>query len=116
MNSDFSQSTNPANKAGSEASFGADATLHLAITGRFGLDVHQAFREAYRPYVGRARRCVIDLSECTGIDSAGMAQLLILRDLLGLAQAQFLLSGSNEDVTRLLGYANFDQLFTVIPR
>lgn len=101
---------------GSEASFGADQTLHIALAGRFGLDAHSSFRAAYQPYIGRAQRCVIDMTECLSIDSAGLAQLLILKDLLGLEPAQFLLSGCGADVTRLLGYANFDQLFTVIPR
>ncbi|MBB3167129.1 STAS domain-containing protein [Simiduia aestuariiviva] len=116
MSTDHQQDRLIGGGASSRASLGERRTLCISVSGRFGLDAHQAFRDAYQPFLMRARRCEIDLHDCEGIDSAGLAQLLILRDLIGLEQSQFLLKGCSADVCRLLGYANFDRLFTVIPR
>lgn len=99
-----------------EAQLDPNQTLRLTVSGRFGLEAHAAFRAAYQPYLGRVRKCEVCLRECTAIDSAGLAQLLILRDLTGLGPAQFSLVDCSNDVCRLLGYANFESLFTIIPR
>lgn len=99
-----------------EAQLDPNQTLRLTVSGRFGLDAHAAFRAAYQPYLGRVRKCEVCLRDCSAIDSAGLAQLLILRDLTGLGAAQFFLLECGVEVCKLLDYANFDSLFTIIPQ
>lgn len=87
----------------------------LKVTGRLGLNAHHAFRSAYAPYLRGLKRCEVNLEECPSIDSSGMAILLILRDQAKLEPEQFSITQCCPEVFKVLGYANFDQIFTVKP-
>lgn len=89
--------------------------LLIKVSGRLGLGVQQDFQRAYQPFLKGIDLCEIDLFSCTGIDSSGMALLLILRNHLNLESAQFLITHCSPDVYKVLGYANFQELFTVKP-
>ena len=102
-----------------ENSVSASATkglLRIEVHGRLGLNMHGEFRRAYQPFLRGVDRCEVDMSACTGIDSSGMALLLILRDQTHLDAEQLLIKSCNPDVARVLGYANFDKLFTINPQ
>lgn len=90
-----------------------DHRLVIRVQGRLGLNLHHEFRQAFRPYLEAMDSCEVDLSDCTGIDSSGMALLLILREQSGLNPAQLSITHCPEDVVRVLGYANFNKLFTI---
>lgn len=89
--------------------------LVIVVHGRLGLGCHPKFHKAYSDQLDGINRCEVDLSECTGVDSSGMAMLLILRDQAQLSGEQMLISHCNAEVYRALGYANLNQLFTVSP-
>ncbi|WP_390592058.1 STAS domain-containing protein [Simiduia litorea] len=87
--------------------------LVIRVSGRLGLNAHHDFRQAYMPHVRGLTKCEVNLQGCTGIDSSGMAILLILRDQAKLEPEQFSITHCNPEVYKVLGYANFDQIFTV---
>lgn len=87
--------------------------LRIRVSGRLGLNLHSEFRRAYQPLLRGVDRCEVDMGNCTGIDSSGMALLLILRDQTSLEPEQLLIRHCNADVARVLGYANFNKLFTI---
>ncbi|AFU99990.1 STAS domain-containing protein [Simiduia agarivorans] len=89
--------------------------LRIRVCGKLGLNLHSEFRRAYQPLLRGVERCEVDMANCSGIDSSGMALLLILRDQTKLDAEQLIISHCNEDVDRVLGYANFNKLFTIIP-
>ena len=87
--------------------------LTIGIVGRFNLELHKEFRKAFEGQPRRYERYDIDMTECTGIDSAGLGMLLILRDYSQLNRTGLCLIDCPRDVRQVLSYANFEQLFTI---
>lgn len=87
--------------------------LVLEVVGRFNLDLHKAFRKAFENQPNRYERYAVNLAQCTGIDSAGLGMLLILRDYTQLNRDDLKLMNCPADVRQVLSYANFEQLFSI---
>ena len=87
--------------------------LRIAIEGRFDFSAHEAFRVAYEARGQRFDRYEVDLRKASHLDSAALGMLLLLRDHAGGESAQVRFVNCNPDVRRILGIANFDQLFSI---
>ena len=91
----------------------SEGELVISVARRLGLTAHHDFRQAYMPHLRGLIKCEVNLQACTGIDSSGMAILLILRDQANLEPEQFSITDCSPEIFKVLGYANFDQIFTV---
>lgn len=90
-----------------------DRGLVISIVGRFNLELHKEFRKAFEGQSERYERYAVNMAKCTGIDSAGLGMLLILRDYTKLNRDDLHLIQCPADVRQVLSYANFEQLFTI---
>ncbi len=84
----------------------------IAIDGRFDFAQHKAFRSAYKDADTKAMHFVVDLSDASYLDSSALGMLLLLREHVGSDPSRVRITGSGEDVRRVLRIANFDKLFT----
>jgi len=87
--------------------------LIIGIIGRFNLELHKKFRKVFEEQPRRYERYAVNMQHCTGIDSAGLGMLLILRDFTQLSREDLRLIQCPADVRQVLNYANFEQLFTI---
>lgn len=87
--------------------------LVISVVGRFNLELHKPFRKAFEGETTRYKRYAVNMAKCTGIDSAGLGMLLILRDYTQLNRDDLRLLQCPADVRQVLSYANFNQLFTI---
>ena len=85
--------------------------LQIEIEGRFDFSAHQDFRAAYEGR--RFERYEVDLRKTSYLDSSALGMLLLLRDHAGGETGHVRLVNCNADVRRILGIANFDQLFAI---
>ena len=83
----------------------------IAIDGRFDFAQHKAFSDANRDKDARSKRFVVDMSDSSYLDSSALGMLLLLREHVGGDPARVRITGSSEDVRRVLKIANFDKLF-----
>lgn len=93
----------------------ADACTTLKLSGRFDFNTHREFRSAYEPLVPDAsvRRVVVDFSAVDYLDSSALGMLLMLRDKLGGANKEIMLTGVTGNVKQVLDIANFGKLFQI---
>lgn len=87
--------------------------LTIAVEGRFDFSQHRDFRNAYQNIAPGSMRFVVDLSRATYLDSSALGMLLLLREHVGGEPGSVRITGSNEEVRRVLKIANFDKLFTL---
>lgn len=87
----------------------------IKLSGRFDFNTHREFRSAYESLVGDAavRSVVVDLSGVDYLDSSALGMLLMLRDKLGGANKEVMLSGVRGNVKQVLDIANFGKLFQI---
>ncbi len=88
-------------------------SLVIDVVGRFGFDLHRQFRQSYEEQPKRYKRYAVNLKQCDSIDSTGLGMLLMLRDFAGLGKEGLLLVHCCEEVSQVLKYAGFDELFTI---
>ncbi len=88
-------------------------TLTIAVEGRFDFSQHRDFRNAYQNVTPSSMQFVVDLSRATYLDSSALGMLLLLREHVGGDPGSVRITGSNEEVRRVLKIANFDKLFTL---
>lgn len=89
------------------------ATVKLA--GRFDFNTHREFRSAYEPLVTdpTVRSVVVDFAGVDYLDSSALGMLLMLRDKLGGANKEVVLTGVRGNVKQVLDIANFGKLFSI---
>lgn len=87
----------------------------IKLSGRFDFNTHRDFRSAYEPLVGNAtvRAVAVDFSAVDYLDSSALGMLLMLRDKLGGANKDVVLTGVNGNVKQVLDIANFGKLFQI---
>ncbi|QIK38279.1 STAS domain-containing protein [Caldichromatium japonicum] len=88
-------------------------SLIIAVEGRFDFSQHRDFRNAYQNVAPGSLRFIVDLSRATYLDSSALGMLLLLREHVGGRPDNICITGTNEDVRRVLKIANFDKLFTI---
>ena len=87
----------------------------LKLAGRFDFNTHHEFRTAVDPlsvYPDLAA-VTIDFSEVEYLDSSALGMLLMLRDKMGGAKKEVILSGVRGNVKQVLEIANFGKLFRI---
>lgn len=84
----------------------------LSVVGEFTFGMNREFREAYKANAGAAG-FVIDLSQSTYMDSAGLGMLVQLRDFAGGNKASVSITGANETIHNILQVAKFNKLFEI---
>jgi anti-anti-sigma factor len=87
----------------------------IRLSGRFDFNTHREFRSAYEPLVADAaiRSVTVDFTGVDYLDSSALGMLLMLRDKLGGASKEVLLTGVRGNVKQVLDIANFGKLFQI---
>ena len=87
----------------------------LKLAGRVDLNTHHEFRTAVDPLSVDPDLAVvtIDFSEVEYLDSSALGMLLMLRDKMGGAKKEVILSGVRGNVKQVLDIANFGKLFRI---
>lgn len=83
----------------------------IAIDGRFDFAQHKDFRNAYQNIAPGSMKFIVDLSKASYLDSSALGMLLLLREHVGGERGSVCITGSSEEVRRVLKIANFDKLF-----
>ncbi|MGQ9658846.1 MAG: STAS domain-containing protein [Thermochromatium sp.] len=83
----------------------------ISIDGRFDFTQHKEFRSAYKDIAPGSMRFVVDLTRASYLDSSALGMLLLLREHVGGDPNSVRITGSSEEVRRVLKIANFDRLF-----
>lgn len=91
------------------------AKAFIKLSGRFDFNTHREFRGAYEPLVGESdiRVVSVDFSGVDYLDSSALGMLLMLRDKLGGANKEVMLTGVRGNVKQVLDIANFGKLFQI---
>ena len=90
-----------------------NASLRIAVAGRFDFSCHESFRSAYEDQEDICDQFVVDLTETEYLDSSALGMLLLLRDHGGGDGANIQIVGCNETVRKAFTISNFDQLFDI---
>lgn len=87
----------------------------IKLTGRFDFNTHREFRSAYESLLTdpEVRLVTVDFAGVDYLDSSALGMLLMLRDKLGGANKEVLLSGVSGNVKQVLDIANFGKLFQI---
>ena len=87
----------------------------ILLTGRFDFNAHREFRAAYEPLIADAAvlGVTVDFSGVDYLDSSALGMLLMLRDKLGGANKEIILTGVRGNVKQVLDIANFGKLFQI---
>jgi anti-anti-sigma factor len=87
----------------------------IKLVGRFDFNTHREFRAAYEPLVADSaiRAVAVDFAGVDYLDSSALGMLLMLRDKLGGANKEVVLSGVRGNVKQVLDIANFGKLFQI---
>lgn len=87
-------------------------TAILFVKGRFDIASYEAFNRAYTEFIGRAEQFQVDLSMTTFMDSSALGMLLLLREKAG-GSVHIELINADDEVSKILQIAQFQQLFTI---
>jgi anti-anti-sigma factor len=92
---------------------GAKAAIKLA--GRFDFNTHRDFHNICDPLIANreVREIAIDFDEVDYLDSSALGMLLMLRDKVGGAGKDVVLTGVRGNVKQVLDIANFGKLFKI---
>jgi HptB-dependent secretion and biofilm anti anti-sigma factor len=87
----------------------------LKLAGRFDFNAHHEFRTAVDPLWADPdlTAVTIDFSEVEYLDSSALGMLLMLRDKMGSAKKEVILSAVHGNVKQVLDIANFGKLFRI---
>lgn len=85
--------------------------LEIAVDGVFDIELYHDFNNAYKEYIGKANRYVIDFDRTDRIDSAALGLMLLMRQKVGTESKVIKLINANDKVTRSLETAQFGKLF-----
>lgn len=91
------------------------AKAFIKLSGRFDFNTHREFRGAYEPLVMESdvRVVTVDFAGVDYLDSSALGMLLMLRDKLGGASKEVILTGVRGNVKQVLDIANFGKLFQI---
>jgi anti-anti-sigma factor len=91
-------------------------TVTIRIKGRFDLQTHREFRDAYYAHTGKQCHYVVDLSATDYMDSSALGMLLLLREHAGGDKATVVISQPNPTIAKVLTIANFHKMFKIEAR
>ena len=88
----------------------------LPLNGEIDLHVSPVITQALDAMTEKKpERIVIDLSQATYIDSAGLAALILAMQMVEAYGGRFLLAGVHETVRSILETSRLDQIFETFP-
>jgi anti-anti-sigma factor len=88
----------------------------VELVGRFDFNTHRDFRSAYESLIADAgcKAITVDFSRVDYLDSSALGMLLMLRDKMGGAGKEVVLTGVQGNVKQVLEIANFSKLFRIV--
>jgi anti-anti-sigma factor len=86
-------------------------TLTIFISNRFDISTYSDFGDAYKDKVDAVSSIVIDMTDCSYMDSSALGMLLMMRERFISNNASISLINTNPNVKKILLTANFDKLF-----
>lgn len=90
-----------------------NSTLTISISGRFDFNLYKDFRDAYEKTDGNQSSYILDFSNTDYIDSSALGMLLVLREQTGGDRSNITITGSNDEIRKILSISNFDKLFNI---
>jgi anti-sigma B factor antagonist len=88
----------------------------LSLKGEIDLHVSPAVTESLNVMAEeRPERIVIDLSQATYIDSAGLAVLILAMQKVEAYGGRFFLTGVHETIRSIFESSRLDQIFRILP-
>jgi len=88
-------------------------TLTIFISNRFDISTYSDFGEAYKDKVDTVSSIVIDMMDCSYMDSSALGMLLMMRERFNSNNSSISLINTNPNVKKILLTANFDKLFKI---
>ncbi|MES1981833.1 MAG: STAS domain-containing protein [Pseudomonadota bacterium] len=87
----------------------------IAMAGRFDLQVHRQFREAYTQLLDNVavHQIELELSRVTYLDSSALGMLMLLNERAHAAKKSVTLLNASGVVLQVLEVANFGKIFTI---
>jgi anti-anti-sigma factor len=89
-----------------------NGTITISVSGNFDFSSHRDFIDAYKQYEKHQKRFVVDLNKAEYMDSSALGMLLQLKEY-SKGGDSVVISNPNDDVTKILQIAKFDQLFKI---
>lgn len=90
-----------------------DATLIIAIRGRFDFSMLGEFRQAYSEAAQPPGQVVVDMRNADTIDSSALGMLLNMQRYLKKADREIRIINCNEDISNIFNITRFDRKFTI---
>lgn len=87
------------------------AEFTLAIAGRFDYGILKEFTVAYRD--AKARKYIVDLTDCNYIDSSALGMLLNLREHAEHLGGVAIIINASDTIKELFSVTNFSTLFKI---
>lgn len=90
-------------------------TLTIFISNRFDISTYSDFGEAYKDKVDKVSSIVIDMMDCSYMDSSALGMLLMMRERFSSDSnhSNISLINTNPNIKKILSTANFDKLFKI---
>lgn len=94
-----------------------DQCATLRLDGRFDLYAHRAFNDACLMLHAHQdiKSIALDFSALNYMDSSGLGMLLVLHSTVEARAIPIHILHCQAHIRRILGYANFNQLFQIMP-
>jgi anti-anti-sigma factor len=86
--------------------------ITISISGSFDFSSHRDFIDAYKQYEKNQKHFVVDLNKTEYMDSSALGMLLQLKEYSKDGDS-VVISKPNDDVTKILQIAKFNQLFKI---
>jgi anti-anti-sigma factor len=89
-------------------------TLIIFIENRFDISTYSDFGDAYKDKMGTVSSIIIDMMDCSYMDSSALGMLLMMRERFCTdVSKNIFLRNMNSNVKKILLTANFDKLFKI---
>lgn len=90
-----------------------NSQLSISVKGPFNFSIYNEFRDKYSDPSYKDFEIIIDLKDCTMIDSSALGMLLIMKKYLDKKDGEVTLINANSDVMNVLDIVHFEQKFTI---
>jgi anti-anti-sigma factor len=87
--------------------------LRISVKGAFNFSVYNDFREKYSNDAYRHYDIIINLQDCTLIDSSALGMLLIMKKYFDKNDGEIIISNANREVRNVLDIVHFEKKFTI---
>jgi anti-anti-sigma factor len=89
-------------------------TLTIFIENRFDISTYSDFGDAYKDKMDAVSSIIIDMMDCSYMDSSALGMLLMMRErFISDNSKNIFIRNMNSNVKKILLTANFDKLFKI---